>query len=142
MKGPIVVGTDGSDSATAAVLEAIELAKAFDATLHIVSAYRPLAVKASDLPPEFAGSVTSHSEVDNILNDVASRAKQAGVGTELHAVTGDPADAILSLAEEVDAHLIVVGNKGLGSIKRFVLGNVPSKVVHNAPCSTHIVHTT
>ena len=61
---------------------------------------------------------------------------------ELHAVTGDAANAIMSLAEEIDAGLIVVGNKGLGSLKRFVLGNVPSKIVHNSPCSVHIVHTT
>jgi nucleotide-binding universal stress UspA family protein len=142
MKGPIVVGTDGSESATAAVLEAIELANAFSETLHIVSAYRPVPVAGKDLPPEFAESVNSRSQVDAILENVSSRAKQAGVKTETHAVTGDAANAIIALAEEIDAGLIVVGNKGLGSMKRFLLGNVPSKVVHHAPCSTFVVHTT
>lgn len=142
MKGPIVVGTDGSESATAAVMEAIELAKAFNVPLHILSAYRPVPVSGADLPPEFAASVNSRSQVDAILDNVGTRATKAGVETELHAVTGDAANAIISLAEEVDAGLIVIGNKGLGSMRRFLLGNVPSKVVHHAPCSTHVVHTT
>ena len=141
VNGPIVVGTDGSETATKAVLEAIQLAKAFDAQLHIVSAYKPISVSASDIPAEFADSVNSRSHVDAILDDMRSRANGAKVQVEVHAVTGDPADAILSLAEDVNADLIVVGNKGLGSVKRFILGNVPSKIVHNSPCSTHVVHT-
>ena len=141
VKGPIVVGTDGSETATKAALEAIELAKAFGAQLHIVTAYKPISVSASSIPAEFADSVNSRSAVDAILEDVGSRARQASVTVELHAVTGDPADALLELAEKVGADLIVVGNKGLGSVKRFLLGNVPSKVVHNSPCSTHVVHT-
>jgi nucleotide-binding universal stress UspA family protein len=142
MKGPIVVGTDGSESATTAVLEAIELAKAFNAPLHIISAYRPVPLTGADLPPEFAASVNSRSQVESILEDVRTRAEKAGASVEVHAVTGDAANAIISLAEELDAGLIVIGNKGLGSMRRFLLGNVPSKVVHHAPCSTHIVHTT
>jgi nucleotide-binding universal stress UspA family protein len=142
MKGPIVVGTDGSPSATTAVLEAIELAKAFDVKLHIISVFRPVPVAGADLPPEFAASVNSRSQVDGILQDVSSRAKQAGVTTEVHAQTGDAANAIITLAEDLQAGLIVIGNKGLGSMRRFLLGNVPSKVVHHSPCSTHIVHTT
>ena len=60
---------------------------------------------------------------------------------EPHAVTGDAADAIIDLAEQVDAALIVIGNKGINSVRRYVLGNVPSKVVHHAPCSTFVVQT-
>ena len=60
---------------------------------------------------------------------------------EIHAITGDAADSIIDLAESTNAGLIVVGNVGIGSAKRFVLGNVPSKVVHHAPCSTYVVHT-
>ena len=142
MNGPIVVGTDGSGTATAAVLAAIDLAKAFDQPLHILSAYRPVPTSGGDLPPEFAHSLNSRSQVDSILADVGSRAHAVGVKAETHAVTGDAANAILALAEDINAGLIVVGNKGLGSLKRFVLGNVPSKVVHNSPCSIHIVHTT
>ena len=48
---------------------------------------------------------------------------------------------IVELADRVSAGLILIGNRGIGSAKRFVLGNVPSKVVHHSPCSTYVVHT-
>lgn len=140
--GPIVVGTDGSNTATAAVIEAARLADAFDEPLHIVSAYAPARVHTEGLPREFSGTVSSHSEVDSLLADIASRARAAGIQVHTHAAVGDPADTIIEVAKEVEARLIVVGNKGIGQLRRFVLGNVPSKVVHNSPCSTYVVHTT
>jgi nucleotide-binding universal stress UspA family protein len=124
------------------VKEAIELAKAFDQTLHVICAYRPQAVGSRDLPSEFAGSVLPDSKVQAVLDDVLARARRAGVSAEPHAVRDDAADAILELADRLKAGLIVVGNKGIGSVRRYVLGNVPSKVVHHAPCSTFVVHTT
>ena len=54
---------------------------------------------------------------------------------------GDAADAILDVAEEQRADLIVVGNKGMTGAKRFLLGSVPNKVSHHAPCSVLIVRT-
>jgi len=142
MDGPIVVGTDGSDTAAIALGEAIELAKAFDTTLHVVCAFRPQGLDTRNVPPEFAGAVHADSEVQAVLDDAMARARQSGVKAEPHAVTGDPADAILDSAEGLRAALIVVGNKGISSVRRYVLGNVPSKVVHHAPCSTYVVHTT
>jgi nucleotide-binding universal stress UspA family protein len=141
MQRPIVVGTDGSETAAVAVKEAIELAKAFDQTLHVLCAYHPQALGTRDLPSEFAGSVLPDSKVQAVLDDVLARARREGVKAEPHAVTGDAADAILEFADRMKAGLIVVGNKGIGSVRRYVLGNVPSKVVHHAPCSTYVVHT-
>ena len=141
MNGPIVVGTDGSATATRAATTAIALAEAFGQELHVVSAYRPQPGLSTDAAPEFAGLVSSRSRVDAILEDICSRARAHQLKVVPHAVVGDAADAILSVAETVNADLIVVGNKGIGSVKRFMLGNVPSKVVHNATCSTHVVHT-
>ena len=69
-------------------------------------------------------------------------AKQAGVEVEPHPRQGDPADAILDVAEEVGADLIVVGNKGMTGAKRFLLGSVPNKISHHAPCGVYIVRTT
>jgi nucleotide-binding universal stress UspA family protein len=63
------------------------------------------------------------------------------VEAEPHAREGDPADAILDLAEEVRSDLIVVGSKGLTDARRFLLGSVPNKVSHHAPCSVLIVYT-
>lgn len=139
MDGPVVVGTDGSETANKAVTEAIALAKAFGQTLHVVCVYKP--INTSNVPSEFAGSIHPDSQAQAALDDACSRARQSGVSVEPHAVTGDPAEAICDLAEALPAALIVVGNKGIGSVKRFVLGNVPSKVVHHAPCSTYVVHT-
>ena len=59
-----------------------------------------------------------------------------------YAREGDPADAILDVAEERGADLIVVGNKGMTGAKRFLLGSVPNKVSHHAPCSVLIIRTT
>ncbi len=142
MDGPIVTGTDGSDSATKALSAAIKLAGAFDQQLLIVSAYRPTGQAPGNVPAEFVDLLTPLSKVESLLEDAASRARTAGVKVTTRAVQGDAADAILEAADEIGADLIVIGNKGIGSVKRFVLGNVPSKIVHNASCSTHIVHTT
>lgn len=142
MDGPIVVGTDGSETATKAVMQAVKLAVAFDQPLHIVSAYDPEAIDTKGLPPEFAGMVTSHTHIEGVLDNVGARARRAGAKVELHAVTSNAAEAILDVADQVKADLIVVGNKGIGSTRRFLLGNVPSKVVHHSPCSTFVVQTT
>ena len=69
-------------------------------------------------------------------------AKQEGVEAEPHPHQGDPADAILDVAEQTGADLIVVGNKGMTGAKRFLLGSVPNKVSHHAPCGVYIVRTT
>jgi nucleotide-binding universal stress UspA family protein len=64
------------------------------------------------------------------------------VQVETYARQGDPADAILDVAEENNADLIVVGNKGMTGAKRFLLGSVPNKVSHHAPSSVMIIRTT
>jgi nucleotide-binding universal stress UspA family protein len=139
--GPIVVGTDGSETATNAVMEAVRLSAALDRPLHIVSAYKPLHPPGG-VPSEFQGSIAPSSVVQSVLEDASARARVAGVKAETHPRVGDAADVLLDLAEELDAGLLVVGNKGIGSMRRYVLGNVPSKVVHHSPCSTYVVHTT
>lgn len=60
----------------------------------------------------------------------------------IHARQGDPADAILDVAEEQNADVVIVGNRGMTGAKRFLLGSVPDKVSHHAPCSVLIVRTT
>jgi nucleotide-binding universal stress UspA family protein len=140
MNGPIVVGTDGSDTAAVAVATAIDLARTFGQPLHVVSAFRPVALPAN-LPTEFQGSITPSSAVESVLDDVAARARVAGVEVTTHAETGSPAEAVLGVADRVGAGMIVVGNKGITSKARYVRGNVPSKVAHHAQCSTFVVQT-
>lgn len=141
MNGPVIVGTDGSARALQAVEAAIEVAVAFDLDLVIVEAYHPTTSLPKDLPAEFADVITPMSSIEHTLDDTLALAQQAGARATARSVPGDAADVLLDVAEEMDAGLLVVGNKGIGSLKRFVLGNVPTKVMHHAKCSTYIVHT-
>jgi nucleotide-binding universal stress UspA family protein len=143
----IVVGTDGSETAAQAVGQAIELAKAFGAQLSIVSAYSPVsgrrvAGEQSEAPADVQYEVGPREDVIFILDAAAAEVKEAGVEVQTHPVEGDPADAILNVAEETKADLIVVGNKGMTGARRYLLGSVPNNVSHHAPCSVIIVRTT
>ena len=147
MFASIVVGTDGSETATEAVRQAIELAKPLGAKLQIVSAYEPvpdtrLREEATQAPTDLQWMVNPREDVEATLRDAAERATEEGVEVETFARQGDPADAILDLAEEVDASVIVVGLKGMTGARRFLLGSVPNKISHHAPCSVYIARTT
>jgi nucleotide-binding universal stress UspA family protein len=142
----IVVGTDGSETAGKAVDAAIELAKLSGATLELVSAYEPvsnqrLRREAREVPADVEWMVHRRAEVDATLRQAVERAGAAGVTATEHAREGDAADAILDVAEELGADLIVVGNKGMTGAKRFLLGSVPNKVSHHAPCAVMIIRT-
>src|SRR5687767_11281201 len=80
-------------------------------------------------------------EVDSALARLSKELAGDGVAVKTHGMAGDPADALIDIAENVKADLIVVGNRGMGGVKRFVLGSVPNKISHHAPCSVLIVHT-
>jgi nucleotide-binding universal stress UspA family protein len=143
----IVVGTDGSDTATEAVRQAVELARLSGGRLDIVSAFEPvpqtrLREEKAELPGDVSYSVGPREDVNVALEAAVGLAKQQGVEVEPHPREGDPADAILDVAEEKGADLIVVGNKGMTGAKRFLLGSVPNKISHHAPCSVYIVRTT
>lgn len=143
----IVVGTDGSDTATQAVDEAISVAAALNARLDIVSAFEPvsssrLREEAKQAPADIEWMVNEREDVESTLNTAKERALAGGVANvRTYARQGDPADAILDVAEEFGSDLIVVGNKGMTGAKRFLLGSVPNKISHHAPCSVLIVRT-
>jgi nucleotide-binding universal stress UspA family protein len=137
----IVVGTDGSETASQALQHAGDLAKGAGAKLHIVSAYVPVSgAKASD-DDRKSWMVGPDTQVDSVLDEAAGAMHARGIETESHARKGDPADALLRVAEEQNADLIVIGNKGMTGAKRFLLGSVPDKISHHAPCSVLIVRT-
>ena len=143
----IVVGTDGSETASEAVRQAVDLAKEISAKVQLVSAYEPvgdqrLREERTEVPDDVQWMVNPREDVDATLRDAADKAKDAGVEVETYARQGDPADAILDVAEEKNADLIIVGNKGMTGAKRFLLGSVPNKVSHHAPCSVLIIRTT
>lgn len=143
----VLVGTDGSDTAAAAVARAIEVARGLGARLQIVSAYEPvpegrLRQAAMPVPIDQAWSVNPRADVLELLESAERDARSAGIEqVETFARVGDGADAILDVAEEQRCDLIVVGNKGMTGATRFLLGSVPNKVSHHAPCSVMIVRT-
>jgi nucleotide-binding universal stress UspA family protein len=144
----IVVGTDGSDTANEAVRQATELAKLSNARLDIVSAYEPipsqrLKDESREAPGDVQYEISPREDVNLLLDKAGGDAKKDGIEeVQTHAREGDPADAILDVAEEVKADLVVVGNKGMTGARRFLLGSVPNKVSHHAPCSVVIIRTT
>ena len=143
----IVVGTDGSETAGQAVRQAVQLAQATGAKIELVSAYEPvsnqrLREESTQVPDDMQWMVNPREDVDATLEEAGDVAKEQGVDVTVHARQGDPADAILDVAEETKADLIVVGNKGMTGARRFLLGSVPNKVSHHAPCSVLIIRTT
>jgi nucleotide-binding universal stress UspA family protein len=144
MAESIVVGTDGSDTAKRAVDEAVRLAKALGAELHLVSAFEGLRGARIAGAPEGAAKVWAplpDAHVDATLSEAAAGVRIGGLEVSTHAVEKDPADALIEVADKVGASMIVVGSQGMHGAKRLTLGNVPNKVSHRAHCNVLIVAT-
>ena len=139
----IVVGTDGSETAAAAVALAVELAREQDAKLHLVVGVHTataVAVPAGGANvSDPLGGAALRGVAQRMLEEVAGDVK--GLETEIHTGVGDPADVIIRIADEVGADLIVVGSKGLRGTRR-ILGSVPNSVAHKAGCHVLIARTT
>lgn len=135
----IVVGSDGSPSAEAAVQKVIQLARGSGAIIHLVCAYpgrstlERLGLSAKVEPVSLRG----------VASDVAARAERrfedAGFDVELHVQEGDAADTLIDVAEETGAEMIAVGARGNSSLRRFALGSVASKLSHHATTTLLLV---
>jgi len=138
----IVVGTDGSPTADVAVQRAAALAKLTGARVELVSGYRENYAMAAEAGVAVGGlTEDARKAADGCLESTAAQLRSGGLEVETHCMGGDPANAIIDVAEATNADLIVVGSKGMQGGRRFLLGNVPNKVSHHAPCSVMIVRT-
>jgi nucleotide-binding universal stress UspA family protein len=137
----IVVGTDGSPTADLALERAIQLAGLTGAALHVVSAYEPAPARVGGNAPPSEVSVSPDFKVDAVLERAADIAQGKKVEIEQHGPRGDAAAAILGVAKEQAADLIVLGSRGMQGARR-VLGSVPNRVSHKSPCDVLIVQTT
>ena len=140
----VVVGTDGSDSSMRAVERAAHIAGA-DARLIIASAYlpHPEDSRAADVLRDESYKVSGTAPIYAILQDAKERAHKAGAkNVEEKPIVGAPVDALVHLAEEEKADLLVVGNVGLSTIAGRLLGSVPANVSRRAKVDVLIVHTT
>jgi nucleotide-binding universal stress UspA family protein len=136
----IVVGTDGSPTAEIALGKAVDLARLTGATLHVVSAYEPAPARVTGGAPPGEFSAGSDFKADAVLQKALSRARGAEIDAQEHAPKGSAADALLAVAKEHGADVIVIGSVGMQGARR-VLGSVPNKISHQASCDVLIVQT-
>jgi nucleotide-binding universal stress UspA family protein len=143
----VLVGTDGSESSFRAVDRAASVAADADATLFLLTAYRPMSLKEredalSSLGDE-AYKVQGATPAEDVLRDAEDRAVKLGVKkVKRLAIEGDPVDALVKGALDNGVDLLVVGNRGLNSLAGRLLGSVPANITHKANCDVLIVHTT
>jgi nucleotide-binding universal stress UspA family protein len=142
----ILVGIDGSPTASEALRRASRLAQQWDAELHIVSAYTdPTLLTAVD-PAATAGLGTDRIEsaLKEGAGDLLRKAVETAAGAHVttHAVNGEASDVLIDTAESLGCDLIIVGNRGMRGGKRILLGSVPNRIAHHAGCDVLIVHTT
>ena len=135
----IVVGTDGSSTAALAVDHAARMAKSTSAVLHLVCAYE--LVPGHGLAAEALAYCDPRKDAETCLSEAAALISTSGVEVETHAVPGSAASALVDIARETGASMLVVGNKGMTGSRRFLLGSVPNKISDHAPCSVTIVRT-
>jgi nucleotide-binding universal stress UspA family protein len=133
---PIVVGTDGSDTAERAVDRAGAIARAFGATVHVVSVYSD-----DKTPLVGAGRQGDRPHAQQNIERAQERLAKQGVESEAHLSNQEAGRALVAIADEQGAQMIVVGNRGMTGAKR-VLGSVPNHVSHHAHCDVVIVRTT
>lgn len=123
---PIRTMVDGSETSGNALALALGLAAALGAALHVVNAY---------------GALQAPANAEAVLAAATRAAHAQGMQAVTHARCDDPAEALIAVAEEQDADLLVVGSKGMSRAARLLLGSVPNRVSHHAPCSLLIVRT-
>jgi nucleotide-binding universal stress UspA family protein len=119
----ILVGTDGSSTAAKAVDRAVDVAASTGATLTILSVGKP-------------------DRVNDVVLQEAARHQGAGVAIETKVVEGDAVEGLVAEASAGGFDLLVMGNKGMTGLTRFLRGSVPNKVTHQLPSNLLIVKTT
>jgi nucleotide-binding universal stress UspA family protein len=142
----VIVGTDGSETAELAVRHAAELARTFGARLTVVTAFTADPEEESKrlqaAPPDVRWAITDATSADERARRGRDIAREIGVAEVLIRVDGgDPAALLIDAADCTGGDVIVVGSRGMTGAKRFILGSVPNKVSHHAPCDVVIVHT-
>ena len=143
----VLVGTDGSESSLRAVERAGKIAAESDAKLIIVTGYLPEKddPRAADALGQEAYKVTGNAPVYALLHDARDRARAAGATKiEDRSVKGAPVHALVDLAEELRADLLVVGDVGLDTRSAIIsrLFSVPGAVASHAKIDVLIAHTT
>ena len=137
---PIVIGTDGSPGAEAAVQQVIELMEGKRASIAVVCAYPGRSALERIGMTARTESVDLRGVAADVLARAERRLEEAGFDVDIHAREGDPADTLVQIGDEVDACMIVVGSRGNTESRRFHMGSVAVKLAHHARRTLLIVH--
>ena len=140
----IVVGFDGSANTESALQAAADMV-ADDDVVHVVTAYcapspRETAKVIAKVPEEFKSCFHVLDAPRGYLQDAETYLTRRGVDHKGHFVDDNPASAILDVADDVGATMIVVGSRGLGHGTRFIRGSVSSRIANHAKTSFMVIH--
>jgi nucleotide-binding universal stress UspA family protein len=135
MAGEVIVGYDGSDCAKGALSQAVEQARMFGAGLVVAFAYEPPAMGAEMADRRHALAERGKALTEEALQLVAG----SGVEATAAVVDARPADALLALAVEHQARLLVVGTHGERPLMGVVLGSTPYQLLHRSPVPVLVV---
>ena len=138
----IVAATDGSDHSIRAVATAADLARQRQAKLHVLTVVRPpegwWGIVGSPPPAESVGSALADAQ-RAVLDKTMSGVNLDGVDYETAEELGDPAGSITAFCEDIDADLLVIGQRGAGLLERLMVGSVADRVLHTAKLPVLVV---
>ena len=142
----ILLATDGSEEARQAAQAAAELSKDTGSELHVTYVLpSPAQLRGHHLySREVMRSITERAEEEGraFLEDQAERVKASGGKVaETHLKAGEPDKEIVKLSEELSAGTIVIGSRGLGALKRTLMGGVSESVVRHAHCPVFVIRS-
>ncbi len=138
----ILLASDGSEDAELAARTAVDLAEKTGSELHVVTVGRRYPTYVYETYEESANEGL-RQEAQKVLDDQVAKIEEAGGKVaEAHLMVRDRRDeAIVRLAEEIGAGLIVMGSRGLGGVRRALLGSVSDSVVRHAHCPVLVVRS-
>jgi nucleotide-binding universal stress UspA family protein len=132
----IVVPIDFSEHSARALEMAIDIAKQFHGSIHLVHSYpiNPILLSpyGVSIPPDLERGFRESTDMQ--LREWAERVRKAGVAVEIFTSADAASEAIVRHADEIHADLIVMGTRGLTGLKHVVLGSVAERTLRHAPC--------
>jgi nucleotide-binding universal stress UspA family protein len=143
----ILLATDGSREASLALTTAADMAKSTDSELHVAYVFptavqRPFPNPITSRPREMLEHELEEAmqQAQHFLDQQVDKIKQEGVSVaEAHLVRGRPDRELIDLSEKIGAGLIIMGSRGLGGVRRALMGSVSDSVVRHAHCPVLIV---
>ncbi len=142
----ILIAVDGSDHSKKAAKKGAELAKSLDSEVTLINVVPEITASSASA---YYATVQTEGLLERreaymergqkILKEAKELLAEEGVTAKTEIDVGDPADLICDYAVENGFELIVIADKGLGAVKRFLLGSITDKVVHHAKTSVLIV---